>query len=106
MNANRLLLARSLAPVHGILFDVWLLPLILEAMEPMQAGALIWILEQGGTVRSDQLTAHFGTTPQRIGSAVSDLRKMGLVRSIPITGESTRASLHTAADWLIEVWSR
>lgn len=106
MNAKRLLLARSLAPVHGLLFDVWLLPLILEAMEPMQAGILIWILEQGGTVRSDALTAHVGKTPQRVGSAVSDLRKMGLVSSTPITGESTHASLHTATDWLIEVWTR
>lgn len=102
MNAHRLLQARTTAPCN---IDAWLLPLVFEALEPLQAGVLIWLLEQGGQARSDAMALHFGQTPQQIGSAVSDLRRLGLVTSTPITGESTRATLHRACDWTMEAWT-
>jgi hypothetical protein len=103
MNARRLLKARTSAPI-GLDFDVWFLPLVLETLEPQQAAILIWLLEHGGSARSDAITSHFKTTPQRAGSAISDLRRLGLLTSQDIPGESTRASQHTAARWAIEAW--
>lgn len=106
MNAQRLLKARETAPNPGLLFNVWFLPLLLEALEPMQSAMLIWMLERGGRVRSDDLTAHFDTTPQRAGSVISDLRKLGLVTSTPIVGEPTRASWHRVTGWVLGAWIR
>jgi hypothetical protein len=105
MNAQRLLKARTSAPACPG-FDAWFLALLFDALEPMQAGILIWVLEQGGEARSDAMTAHFKTTPQRVGSAVSDLRRLSLLTSAAIEGEATRATMHRAAAWCREVWQR
>lgn len=99
MNAKRLLEARATAPCP---IDTWLLPLILETLEPQQRDIFAWLIRQNGESRSDNLAAHFDLTAQRAGSAMSDLRKLGLVTTHAILGEPTRASRHCVVSWVME----
>ncbi len=83
-------------------FDAWLFDLLLKALEPFQEDVLLWVVSAGreGIVTNDLcLAAH--STPQRAGSAISDLRKLGLVHSH--TGDDPRygkQARHFAAAWV------
>lgn len=97
-----LLSARLTAPCAGPAFDAWMLPLVIATLEPMQADILRRIISAGGTLTTEQLCGLLDATPQQVGSAVSDLRKLSLLKSTPIPGGATRATRHVIAAWVLE----
>lgn len=98
---SALLAARERAPeqLRGLTFDAWLMPVILETLEPMQRDILLWVLAANKGITSADLCVLANTNPNRIGSAASDLRTLGLIQTRHATDELGRYAWHRAAAW-------
>jgi hypothetical protein len=84
-----LLNSRTTAPerLRGPDFDGWLFGLIVESLEPMQRDVLLWLMAaHPEEMTSADLVERGNSTPQRIGAAVSDLRRFDLVWTIRSRG--------------------
>ncbi len=96
-----LLEARERAPeqLRGLVFDAWLMPIILDTLEPMQRDILLWILATDEGMTSADLCVLANASPHQIGSATSDLRTLGLIQTRHATDELGRYAWHRAALW-------
>jgi len=105
--AKRLLDERRGLPsnLRGRDFDAWLIPIILDCLEPFQRQILDVLLQlpfdEFLTYR--QLVDVFESTRPRIGSALSDLSKLGLISR----GDNDEGTIHYAAmPWVLSAWQR
>ena len=102
---RRLLQARTDAPadIRGPEFDAWFWPLILETLEPVQNDLMQWLVlvnHDDALCTSDLCVAARGT-PNQIGAALSDLRKLGLVETTHrVDDDATRRAYHIAVKWV------
>lgn len=99
-----LLEAREDAPARmcGPEFDAWLMPLILEALEPVQRDLFEWLLIGSSEEpwSTTDLCDAADTTPTRAGAALSDLRRLGLIETIHKTDEHGKTAYHIAVKWV------
>lgn len=104
-HAERLIKARSTVPEHmrSANFDAWLLPLILDALEPVQRDLMDWLLigeNNHVPVSTNDLCVALETLPTRIGLTLSRLRRIGLVQTTYQTDEHGRSAYHVAVAWV------
>jgi len=100
-----LLRARANAPgsIRGHDFDVWFLPIILEGLEPMQREVLEWMLigiADDPAMSTPDICECVGSTPERIGAAISRLRDLGLLITEYRKDGGRRTAYHTVAEWV------
>lgn len=103
--AERIIKARDNAPerLRGADFDAWLLELVLAALEPAQRDFIEFMLigeNNDVPVSTNDLCMAFETTPTRIGTMLSRLRRLHLIATTYQTDEHGRSAYHVVVAWV------
>lgn len=106
---EKLLQARLAAPIElrGAAFDAWFWPLVLDSLEPAQRDILNWLLlgeTDDRAMSTAELCEVTGSTYMRIGAAVSDLRKLGLLTTEYRTEGGARHAYHSPVGWVLSAY--
>ena len=102
-HTKQLLAARIRAHGHfdAARFDTWILPLLIDSLEPLQAEIVKWLLiGSGPPIPTAELCELLNKTPQQVGSALSDLRKVGLVTTTYRNNDGPRYACHDLVAWM------
>ena len=106
---KRLLDARTVAPeqLRGAVFDAWLLPIVIETLEPVQRDIVEWLVlgNSDDPMSTTDLCIACYTTPERAGAALSDLRRLGLVETTHKIDEHGKMAYHIAVKWVCQAYA-
>lgn len=106
-HTQKLLEGRERAPegLCGVLFDAWLLGLILDSLEPAQRDIMEWLLcgEPKQPLCTSDLCEVAHSTPERLGAGLTRLRRLGLIKTHHEVDEEDkiRRAFHVAVPWIV-----
>lgn len=102
--AQALMEAREGAPeaLRGLVFDAWLLEIVIELLEPMQKDTLLWLLAAGTEgMDTAELCDRANSLANRVGACTSRLRQLGLIHTEMRTDRPGQYAHHTAVHWVL-----
>ena len=100
-----LLVARDDAPCPGVVFDAWLLPVVMALLAPAERDCMETLLcgePRDGWIETPDLANEQGRTLHQMGAVLSNLRALDLIETWHELLADGRVAHHRARAWVVE----